>query len=111
MLSRGEYLNLYTWGYDYPEAHVIRQNDALYYAFYVDPATPQGAETLAHVAHVETPMPAYSGTLELRGLDPNKTYTAVEYTADEPRSFEVKGDNPKIEVNFERSYLLKVIEQ
>ena len=92
-LARGEYLNLYTWGYDYPEAHVIRQNDALYYAFYIDDD------------------PAFEGEIELKGLDPAKTYTAIEYTADEPREFEVSGANPKIEVEFERSYLLKVVAQ
>ena len=88
-LAKGEYLNLYTWGYDYPETHVIRQNDAMYYAFYVDDAS-------------------FSGTLELRGLDPEATYTAVEYTADEPRSFTVNGADPHIEAEFTRSYLLKL---
>ena len=86
-LARGEYLNLYTWGFDYPEAHVIKQNDALYYAFYAD---------------------AFDGTIELRGLDPETEYTAVEYTADEPRSFTVKGSDPKIDVKFERNYLIKL---
>ena len=88
-LARGEYLNLYTWGFDYPEAHVIRQNDAMYYAFYTDDAS-------------------FDGTLELRGLDPEAEYTAVEYTADEPREFTVKGSNPRIEVSFIRSYLIKL---
>ena len=110
-LSRGEYLNLYTWGYDYPEAHVIRQNDALYYAFYVDPIAPEGAMDPAHVDATTVPEPTYSGTIELRGLEAGKTYTAVEYTADEPRSFEVSGADPKIEVSFERSYLIKVMEK
>ena len=108
-LSRGEYLNLYTWGFDYPEAHVIRQNDALYYAFYVNPATPQSVSAL----HDEAPVPCtptYEGTIELRGLQPGKTYTATEYAADEPRSFTVSGDNPCVQVHFERSYLLKVTE-
>ncbi|MBQ6764131.1 MAG: alpha-galactosidase [Paludibacteraceae bacterium] len=91
-LARGEYLNLYAWGVDYPEAHVIRQNGALYYAFYIDDD------------------PAFNGTLELRGLDPAKTYTAVEYAADEPRQFEVMGNNPKITACFNRSYLLKLTE-
>ena len=110
MLSRGEYLNLYTWGYDYPEAHVIRQNGAMYYSFYVDPAAPQGAEAVSSEEKVEVPVPSYSGKLELRGLDPGKTYTAVEYAADEPREFVVDGANPVIEVAFERSYLLKLTE-
>ena len=86
-LARGEYLNLYTWGFDYPEGHVIRQNDALYYAFYAD---------------------AYDGRIEIRGLDPDAEYTAVEYTADEPRSFTVKGSDPYIEAFFEKNYLIKV---
>lgn len=110
-LARGEYMNLYTWGYDYPEAHVIRQNDAMYYAFYVDPVAPEGAMDPAHVDAATVPVPSYKGTLELRGLDPAKTYTAVEYTADEPREFTVSGADPKIETTFERSYLLKLTEQ
>ena len=86
-LARGEYLNLYTWGYDIPEAHVIRQNDALYYAFYAD---------------------EFEGMLELRGLKADAEYEAVEYTEDEPRTFVVKGAEPKIEANFKRNYLLKL---
>ena len=110
-LSRGEYLNLYTWGYDYPEAHVIRQNNAMYYAFYVNPEKPMGAMDPAHVDKKDVAEPTYTGTIELRGLDKNKTYTAIEYTADEPRSFEVSGANPTIEVSFARDYLLKVVEK
>ena len=86
-LARGEYLNLYTWGYDIPEAHVIRQNDAMYYAFYAD---------------------EFEGILELRGLEADAEYEAVEYTEDEPRTFVVKGNEPKIEANFKRNYLLKL---
>ena len=107
-LARGEYLNLYTWGFDYPEAHVIRQNGALYYAFYVDPVAPEGAMDPMHVDASSVPVPSYNGILELRGLDADKTYTAVEYTADEPREFIVNGADPKIEANFERSYLIKL---
>ena len=108
-LARGEYLNLYTWGFDYPEGHVIRQNDALYYAFYLNPEAPLGAMDPEHVDKVTVPEPTFEGTLELRGLDPAKTYTAIEYTADEPREFTVNGSNPRIDVNFTRSYLLKVV--
>ena len=86
-LARGEYINLYTWGFDYPEGHVIRQNGALYYAFYAD---------------------SFDGTIELRGLEPGMTYTAIEYTADEPRSFKVKGDDPYITAQFKRDYLIKL---
>ena len=65
----------------------------------------------AHVDAATVPVPSFSGTLELRGLNPEKTYTALEYTADEPRSFTVEGSNPFIDVNFERSYLLKLTEK
>ncbi len=103
-LARGEYLNLYTWGYDYPEAHVIKvqgdnikvqgdnvqcTKDKLYYAFYSD----------------EQP---FEGTIELRGLDRDAEYTAEEYTADVPREFVVKGNAPVIQVSFEKNYLVKL---
>lgn len=91
-LARGEYLNLYTWGYDYPEAHVIRQNNALYFAFYLDPG-----------------MPAFDGTLQLRGLDPAKIYTAVEYTTKQPRTYVVNGADPVIHAAFDRNYLIQLI--
>lgn len=86
-LARGEYLNLYTWGYDFPEGHVIRQNDKLYYAFYAD---------------------HYEGKLELRGLEKNKEYTITEYAAKEPKTYMVNGSNPYIEVNFDGNYLIEV---
>ena len=105
-LARGEYLNLYTWGFDYPEAHVIRQNGALYYAFYVNPETPQSVSTLHAEAPQECPEPSFTGYIELRGLDKNK-----EYTADDPVEFTVSGADPRIDVHFERSYLLKVVEK
>ena len=86
-LTRGEYLNLYTWGYDYPEGHVIKQNDALYYAFYAD--------------HFE-------GRIELRGLDKDKTFTVTEYAAEVPKTYTVKGSDPYIDVSFDGNYLIEV---
>ena len=66
---------------------MIRQDDALYYAFYAD---------------------NYKGKIEIRGLDPEAEYTAVEYTADQPREYTIKGSDPFIEVSFEKNYLIKV---
>lgn len=87
-LVHGEYLgDLYSWGFDYPETHVIRQNGAMYYAFYAD---------------------QFDGTLELRGLEKGRKYTVTEYTADEPRSFVINGSKPQIEVAFEKNYLIEV---
>ncbi|MBR1807859.1 MAG: alpha-galactosidase [Paludibacteraceae bacterium] len=86
-LARGEYLNLYIWGFDLPEAHVISQNNAMYYAFYAD---------------------QYKGQIELRGLEKNTMYAAIEYTADEPRQFTIDGNNPYIEADFTGNWLLKL---
>ena len=88
MLSKGEYLPLYTYGIDKPEAHVIRKDGALYYAFYA---------------------PQWNGEpIQLRGLDPERTYTVTEYTADEPHSYTVEGANPIIMPIFEGNYLIEV---
>jgi hypothetical protein len=39
MLSKGTFLNLYTYGYDSPEAYAIEKDGKMYYAFFA----PQGA--------------------------------------------------------------------
>jgi alpha-galactosidase len=58
MLSRGEYLgDLYDIGFDRPEAHVIRKNKDLYYAFFAR---------------------GWSGPIELRGLE-DRAYSVVDY--------------------------------
>ena len=88
MLSKGTYLNLYTYGIDKPEAHVIEKSGALYYAFYA---------------------PSWDGSpITLRGLDPACTYIVTEYTADEPVSYTVSGSEPVIKPVFEGNYLIEV---
>ena len=88
MLSRGEYLNLYDFGFFRPEAHVISKDGAMYYAFYAK---------------------SWNGDpIELRGLENNRTYTVTEYTADEPRSYTIDGSNPVINPVFEGNYLIEV---
>ncbi|MBO4610876.1 MAG: hypothetical protein J5668_02095, partial [Bacteroidales bacterium] len=61
---------------------------ALYYAFYA---------------------PVWKGgAIELRGLEPGRKYVVTEYTADEPRSYEIDGSNPVIHPEFENNYLIEV---
>ena len=60
MLSKGTFLPLYTYGYDVPEAYAIQKDGKMYYAFF--------APTDA----------AWSGTIELRGLNPG-TYRVLDY--------------------------------
>ena len=87
MLSRGEYLPLYDYGFDKPEAHVISKDGAMYYAFYAE---------------------KWDGApIELRGLE-NREYTVTEYTAEEPRTYTIDGSNPVIKPFFEKNYLIEV---
>ncbi len=89
MLSKGLYRgDLYTYGIDKPEAHVIENDGATFYAFYAS---------------------SWSGDpIELRGLDPAKSYTVTEYTETEPRSYTIDGANPIITPTFEGNYLIEV---
>ena len=89
MLSKGLYRgDLYTYGIDKPEAHVIENDGATFYSFYAS---------------------SWSGDpIELRGLDPAKSYTVTEYTETEPRSYTIDGANPIITPTFEGNYLIEV---
>jgi alpha-galactosidase len=61
MLSKGEFRDLYVYGYDTPEAYAIEKDEKMYYAFFADPGKP------------------FSGEIELRGLKPGR-YEVVDYT-------------------------------
>src|SRR5579862_826737 len=60
MLSKGEFRDLYVYGYDVPEAYAIQKDGKMYYAFFADEKTP------------------FSGEVELRGLKPGN-YRVVDY--------------------------------
>ena len=89
MLSKGIYRgDLYTYGIDKPEAHVIESGGAMYYSFYA---------------------PSWNGEpITLRGLDPSRSYTVTEYTKDIPATYLVDGSNPVITPSFEGNYLIEV---
>lgn len=87
MLSCGEYLPLYDYGFDKPEAHVISKDGAMYYAFYANKWNGQ--------------------PITLRGLE-NREYTVTEYTADEVKTYTLNGENPVINPIFEGNYLIEV---
>jgi alpha-galactosidase len=61
MLSKGTFLDLYTYGYDVPEAYAIEKDGKMYYAFFAPSDT--------------TP---WKGEVELRGLKPG-TYEVLDY--------------------------------
>jgi alpha-galactosidase len=60
MLSKGNFLDLYTYGYDSPEAYAIEKDGKMYYAFFAP-----GNGT-------------FKGEVELRGLKPG-SYQVVDY--------------------------------
>jgi alpha-galactosidase len=88
MLSRGEFLDLYTYGYDSPEAYVIQKDGDMYYAFYT--------EKDKH----------WDGDIELRGLAPGK-HRVFDYENGHELGF-VQGESPKLKVEFTNHLLLEV---
>jgi alpha-galactosidase len=84
--AEGEYLNLYDIAFDYPEAHVIRKEDNLYYAFYAA---------------------NYHGAIELRGLE-KRSYRVVDYILGREMG-RVNNGSAWLDVNFEGSLLVMAI--
>lgn len=85
MLSRGEYLGgLYDIGFDRPEAHAIRKQDSMYYAFYA---------------------PHWSGKVTLRGLGKH-SYRITDYAAGKDLGT-VQGPVATLDVQFDQHLLLE----
>ncbi len=89
MLSRGQFLDLYTYGYDVPEAYAIAKDGRMYYAFYA----PEKGKP-------------WSGEVELRGLQPGK-YQVGDYEHGTALGT-VDSQNPKLKVSFTEHLLLEV---
>jgi alpha-galactosidase len=85
-LSEGEYLgDLYDIGFDRPEAHAIRKDNKLYYAFFAE---------------------RHHGTVELRGLSPGAKYSVRDYVNDADLG-EVSGPVGRVAARFSHSLLLE----
>jgi alpha-galactosidase len=85
MLSRGEYLgDLYDIGFDRPEAHVIRKNRELYYAFFAR---------------------QWTGPIELRGLE-DGAYRIIDYVNTKDLG-KVHGPQARISTEFHQHLLLQ----
>ncbi len=86
MLSKGEYLGqLYDIGFDKPEAHAIRKDKTMYYAFFAK---------------------QWKGPVELRGLE-DRNYSVVDYVSGKTFG-NVSGRNARLPVEFEGHLLLEV---
>jgi len=89
MLSKGKFLGLYTYGYDFPEAYAIEKDGKMYYAFYA----PERNN-------------AWKGQVELRGLAPGQ-YSVVNYEGGTQLG-SVDASQPKLDVAFSNHLLLEV---
>ena len=101
MLSKGQFLDLYVYGYDVPEAYAIAKDGKIYYAFYApEPPGKTGGKT-----------GLYKGKIELRGLDA-KRYGVVDYVNNKDYGAvsgpAAGGKNPTLSVGFQGSLLLEV---
>jgi alpha-galactosidase len=87
-LAKGEYLNLYDLAFDRPEAHAIRYDGRLYYAFYTKQL---GLK--------------FSGKITLRGLEPRK-YQILDYIENRVLGTS-QGPTAELEVEFASHLLLE----
>ena len=89
MLSKGTFLDLYTYGYDFPEAYAIEKDGKMYYAFFADKP--------------------WQGEVELRGLKPG-SYHVTEYAegTDLGTVQARDGEVPKLKAEFKQHLLLEV---
>lgn len=94
MLSKGEFLDLYTYGYDVPEAYAIEKDGKMYYAFFDDSKN------------------GFNGEVELRGLKPG-TYHVVDYVdgKDLGTVQATAEKNPKLKTAFKEHLLVEVSQQ
>ena len=94
MLSKGNFMDLYIYGYDMPEAYAIEKGGTMYYAFFAPPAT----DKLKREG-------TWSGEMELRGLD-NRTYHVTDYVHGKDYGT-VSGPTGKLRADFTGSLLLE----
>ena len=92
MLSKGEFRDLYVYGYDSPEAYAIEKDGKMYYAFFA--ASEKGS---------------FKGEVELRGLKAG-FHTVVDYVDGKDMGTVVMdaGKAPRLKVEFKDHLLLEV---
>jgi alpha-galactosidase len=95
MLSKGTFLDLYSYGYDSPEAYAIRKDGKMYYAFFAPPGR----------------LP-WSGELELRGLAPGMHHVVDYADGRDLGTIQVGGNqSAKLKTMFRQHLLLEVSPQ
>lgn len=104
MVADGEFLNLYTLGFDQPEGYAIRKNGKMYYAFFAPTPRPWGLDSPPHLP--DPGQHIWRGRLELRGLDKATRYRVVDY-ANAQALGELDGASPFLETEFTDHLLLE----
>jgi alpha-galactosidase len=94
MLSKGTFLDLYTYGYDVPEGYAIEKDGAMYYAFFAPTSAP------------------WKGEVELRGLTPG-SYRVSDYAEGKDLGTVTASAEqaPKLKTDFKDHLLLEVQKQ
>ena len=98
MLSKGNFLDLYVYGFDFPEAYAIEKGGHFYYAFYTPLAGDGGKAKPAHAG-------SWKGEVELRGL-PSGTFTVTDYVHHQ-RLGTVTGPVGRLKIEFTDNLLVE----
>jgi alpha-galactosidase len=98
LLSKGNFLDLYVYGFDFPEAYAIEKDGNLYYAFYATQPPESGVKGAPRSAH-------WAGEVELRGLAA-KTYRVTDYVHHKDLGT-VTGPAAKLKVDLSDNLLLE----
>ena len=121
MLSKGNFLNLYVYGFDSPEAYAIEKDGNFYYAFYspensgrLDSAKPISGESNSRTSIPRKKTAAASlgmwkGEVELRGLSA-RSYRIIDYVNNKDYGT-VTGPAPRLQVEFQDHLLLQATPQ
>ena len=89
MLSRGDFRDLYVYGYDVPEGYAVEKDGKMYYAFFAPSASAD-----------------WSGIIDLRGLAPGE-YHVTDYENNRDLGT-IDDQSPKFTTRFHEHLLLEV---
>jgi len=92
MLSRGDFRDLYVYGYDVPEGYAVEKDGKMYYAFFAPAASAN-----------------WSGIIELRGLAPGK-YHVTDYENNRDLGT-IDSQSPKFTTHFHEHLLLEAAKE
>ncbi len=106
MFSSGEFLDLYTVGFDVPEGYAIKKDQKMYYAFFTPPHRAWGLDKPPDLPPSKDEV--WQGHLELRGLDKSKEYQIVNYEHGKSLG-SLKGSSPYLDTRFTNHLVLEVV--